>query len=104
MELIASGENRAIKRLEAEVLKLGQMCDERGSNEARMFIRARELADQVGQLQTQNTALDSKLAQQDALLLKALVELQRVEAIMLRECGIGVVDRMVINAIKEHLE
>lgn len=43
--------------------KLEKLCDERGSNEAKMFTRCRELADQVGQLQEQNTMLDKKLAE-----------------------------------------
>lgn len=45
--------------------KLEKLCDERGTNEARMFMRCRELADQVGQLQEQNRWLDEKLAEME---------------------------------------
>lgn len=39
-----------IRRLVAENERLQKLCDERGSNEARMFLRCRELSDQVAAL------------------------------------------------------
>jgi len=40
-----------------EIKRLGDLCEERGSNEARLFIRCREMADQIGQLHTQKDEL-----------------------------------------------
>lgn len=42
---------------------LEKHCDERVRNEVHMFMRCRELAGQVAQLQEQNTMLDAKLAE-----------------------------------------
>lgn len=43
------------------------------------------------------------LAQQEAAMKMALAEMQRAEAIMLRECGIGVLDRLAIKALEDAL-
>jgi hypothetical protein len=48
--------------------------------------------------------LKTQVQERDAVLQQALDELERAEAIMLRECGIGVVNRVVIAAINEVLK
>lgn len=62
-----------IRRLVAENERLQKLCDERGSNEARMFLRCRELSDQVAALGAKGESATALVQQ----MLKAGKELNR---------------------------